>query len=121
LLLRSDIRTSGRMRRRLQFGQPEVENLDAPVPGKEKILRLQIPMDDASLVGGGQTAGDLLRVIEAAAYRERAIIQLRAQFTAYEELRDDVRRAFVMTDVVDRQNVRMIQGGSCARFLLEAP
>ena len=42
-----------------QLGQAEVEDLDAPVPGDEQVLGLQVAVDDALVVGGGEPAGDL--------------------------------------------------------------
>ena len=40
---------------RHQLGQTEVENLDTTVRGDEHVLRLEIAMDDALGVRGGQT------------------------------------------------------------------
>jgi len=43
-----------------------------------------------------------------------------AQFFTFEQFGDDVRRVLVSADVVDRQDVRMVESRSRARFLLEA-
>ena len=42
-----------------ELGKSEVENLYASIAGDEDILRLQIPMQDALVVGGRQAAGNL--------------------------------------------------------------
>ncbi len=42
-----------------QFGEAEVENLDAAIFGDEKIFRLQVAVDDAFFVGRGQSVRDL--------------------------------------------------------------
>src|SRR5262245_44429103 len=78
---------------RLQFRQAEVENLDAPVLGDEEILRLEVTMDDSFLVSGSESAGDLLGVLYRAARRQRAFVQLFAQFFAFEQFGHDEGRA----------------------------
>jgi hypothetical protein len=52
LFLRPDFRADIRTSRRLQFGQSEIENLHLPVSGDEQVLRFEIAMRDALLVGG---------------------------------------------------------------------
>jgi len=43
-----------------------------------------------------------------------------AQFFAFQQFGDDEGRPLVIADVINRQNVRVIEGGSGAGFLLEA-
>ena len=114
-----------------ELGETEVEDFDALVGGDEDVFRLQVAMDDALVVRGGKPAGELHRVRESLAdkkpracrVRNRPLVAGRkpvAQRLALEQLRDDVRRAVVLADVVDIQNVRMVQRGRRARLLLEA-
>ena len=49
------------------LGQAEVENLDVIVARDHHVLGLEIAMDDAAGVGGGDAARDLLRVADGAA------------------------------------------------------
>ena len=42
----------------LQAGQAEIEDLHAAVGGQEDVLRLDVAVDDALGVGGGQPVGD---------------------------------------------------------------
>ena len=74
-------------------------------------------------------AGELHRVLDRLADGSRAVASGAAlvagrkpfaQRLALEQLRDDERRAVVLADVVDGQNVRMVQRGGGARLLLEA-
>ena len=51
-----------RRRRRDRLGETEVEDLDVIVAPDHDVLGLQIAMDDAARVGGGDAARDLLRV-----------------------------------------------------------
>lgn len=78
-------------------------------------------MDDALLVGGGQSAGDLHRVGNRRANRQGAAAEHVAQRPALDRLGDDVRRLRVGADVMDRQDVGVRQQGGRARLLLEAP
>ena len=108
-----------------ELRETEVENLHAAVVRDEDVLRLQIAMDDALLVRGGEAVRDLHRVSFDEALRTRrsrpaVAAQPLAQRLALEQLRDDVRRAVVRADVVDREDVRMIQRRGRARLLLEA-
>src|SRR5262245_65154035 len=76
LLLRRRLTVRAIKLRRLQFRQAEVENLDPPISCDEEVPRLEVTMDDASLVRGGESGGDLLRVLDRAAARKRALVQL---------------------------------------------
>ena len=77
-------------------------------------------MDDALVVRRGQAARDLHANSTALRTGSGAAVQPLAQRLALEQLRDDVRRAVVRADVVDREDVRMVQRRGRARFLLEA-
>ncbi len=92
-----------------ELGQAEVEDLDAAVVRHEDVLGLEIAVDDALLVRGAEAAGDLERVVDGLARRDRAAGELLAQGRSLEQLRDDVRRAVVRADVVDRHDVRMVE------------
>ncbi|MCG3159451.1 MAG: hypothetical protein JMDDDDMK_00440 [Acidobacteria bacterium] len=105
---------------RLQLRQPEVENLDAPVFRDKQVFRFEVAMHDAALVCSGKSGGDLLRVVNRATHRQRALIELRAQFLAFQQFGDEERQALVRADVVNRQDVRVVQCRGRARLLLEA-
>ena len=76
-------------------------------------------MDDAAFVRRAEAGDDLLRVLDGLALRNRAVVQTPAQLLAFEQLRDDKRRAVVRADVINGQNVRMIERGCRPRLLLE--
>ena len=80
-----------------ELGQAEVEDLHAAVARDEDVLGLQVPVDDALGVGGGESRGDLEPVTDGAARRECSARETRAQRLAFEQLLDDVRRAVVRT------------------------
>ena len=97
------VSVAGRFRLR-QLRQAEVEDLDAPVLRHEQVLGLQVPVDDPLLVRRREAARDLDRVVDRLARRRAAPpASALAQRLALEQLRDDVRRAVVRADVVDRR------------------
>ncbi len=108
-------------RRRLQLGQPEVEDLDPAVPRHEEVLGLQVPVHDPLLVCRGEAPGDLNGVIDRLAARERAGAEALAQRLPLEKLGDDIRRAVDRADVVDGRDVGVIQGPGRPRLLFEPP
>ena len=70
--------------------QAEVENLDLAVLEQEDVLGLQVAMDEALVVRGGEPARDLHGDVDRLAHRERAVLgQPLAQRLAVEQLRDD--------------------------------
>ena len=77
-------------------------------------------MDDALLVGGGQTASDLIAVVHRLAQGKPALGQERPQGRAVEKLGDEVGRLLVSADVEEGEEVRMVQRARGACFALEA-
>src|SRR5215831_3475062 len=45
-----------------QFGESEIQNLQVPVSGDEHVRRLEVAMDDAFVMGGGQAVEKLYPV-----------------------------------------------------------
>ena len=60
------------------------------VPRDEEVLGLQVPVDDALLVRGGEAPGDLERVVHGLLLRDRTGVELPAQRLALEKLHDGV-------------------------------
>jgi hypothetical protein len=52
--------------RGLGVSETEVEELDVAVPGEEDVLGLDVAMDDAAIVGGGEGVGGLATNLEGA-------------------------------------------------------
>src|SRR5262249_1402485 len=75
---------------------------------------------DPLLVRRGETLGDLDRIVDRLARRDGTAGQSRPQRLALEQLRDDVRRAVVRPEVVNRRDIRVIEDARGARLLLEA-
>ena len=100
--------------------QSEVENLYAVVAQHEDVFRLQVAMNNAFLVRGGQPLGDLQSVFNDPALRQRARVHAIAQRFAFQKLRHQEVHAVLRADVVDRHQVGMIECAEDAGFLLKA-
>src|SRR5262249_28552081 len=103
-----------------EFRQTEIEDLHPPIVRDEQVLRLQVTVDDAFGVSGGQSLGDLPRVINRLSRSDRALLYQFAQLFAFDQLRHNEWRVLVVADVVHRQNVRVIERRGSERLLLEA-
>ena len=77
-------------------------------------------MDDPLLVRGRKPLRDRDGIGDRLAHRNAARLQSLAQRLSLEQLRDDERRIPVDANVVDGEDVRMVQSGGGAGFLLEA-
>ena len=76
-------------------------------------------MHDALLVGGGQAAGDLERVVQCPGHGQPSFHGVR-QALPFEQLHHEVGGAVARAHVEHREDVGMVEGGGRARLLLEA-
>jgi hypothetical protein len=102
-----------------KFREAEVENLDAAVRAKENVLGLQVAMDDALVVCGGEAVGELGAVVDGAACGNGAGVEFFAERVAFQKFGNEERRAAGFADVVNGENVRVIQRGDGAGLLFE--
>ena len=100
--------------------QAEVEDLHLPVLQQEDVLRLQVPMDQASGVRGRQATGNLDRNLDRLARGNRTGVQAIAQRFALEELRDGEELSVVDAGIEDRQDVGVRERRDRLRLALEA-
>jgi len=104
----------------LLLGEAEVEDLHPAVVGEEEVVGLDVAVDDALGVSGGEPVrncgADLGRPLPAhAGRRDRA-----AQALALEQLGDGEAGLAVAAEVVDREDVRVGEPGDRLRLALEA-
>jgi hypothetical protein len=83
----------------------EVEDFQVAVPRGEEVLRLEVAVDDALLVSGGEALGDLECVVDGLLQRDRSGLQSFAKGAAFQELHDGIGHAVVRAEVEDRQDV----------------
>ena len=87
--------------------ETKVEDLHAVVGGDEDVLRLQVAMDDAFVVGGREAARDLDGVVNGASQRQWSVRERLAHGLAHEQLHHGVAHAVRAAEVMNRENVRM--------------
>jgi hypothetical protein len=56
-----------------ELGQAKVENLRVPVRHEEDVLGLQIAVNDALVVRGGQSVCDVHGIVDRASHGKRAV------------------------------------------------
>ena len=100
--------------------QAEVEDLDAPVPGHEEVLRFQVTVHDSLLVGGREALRDLDRVFDGLPGRKRPGGQALSQRLAVEKLGHRVHHGALAAEVMERKDVGVREGGDSARLPFEA-
>jgi hypothetical protein len=93
-----------RLERRL--GQAEVQQL-GPAPGQHDVGRLQVAMDDAAPMRGGEPFGDLRRTSERLVQGQGPAPEPCGKRLAVEQLPDQVLDAVLPSDVVERADVRV--------------
>src|SRR5262249_5592678 len=100
-------------------GEPEIQDLHVAARRDEQVLGLEIAVHDSLRVRGGEARACLDRIVDRLAWGNRAAREHLADILAVEELRHDVGKSVSGSEVVDREDVRMIELSGRARFLLE--
>jgi len=88
--------------------QAEVEQLGAR-RGEHHVGRLEVTVNDAALVCRIERGGDLDRDLEHLGQTQRTLLETLAQRLALEVFHDEVVDAVVVTDVVQRADVRVVE------------
>ena len=91
------------------FASPKSRIFTWPSFDDEKVLGLQVPVDDPLLMRRRKALGHLQRVIHGLLLRDRTGVELPAQRLAFQKLHDGIGRSLVRPEVVDRENIRMRQ------------
>ena len=99
--------------------QTEVEDFDAIVASDEDVVGLEIAVDDAFFVGGGEAFGDVESVLDQFAARKSSGGQNFAKRLAFEKFGDKKADAVLLPDVVNSEDVGMIQRAQDFRLMLE--
>src|SRR5882724_679728 len=100
---------------RNQFGQAEIQYLGLSTPGDENIGRLEIAMDDSTLMGGVEGVGNLNGDVKNLSARQRLARDDVLESQAFQELHRNEGVAFGFVDLVNGADVGMIEGrgGPC--------
>src|SRR5208283_4501529 len=102
------------------LGQTEIKNLGVAALGEEDVRGFDVAMDDASSVSGVQCVRNLdgERQNQLGFHRTPRDAVLQCQ--PVQKLHGNERMTIVLADFVDRADVGVVQGGSCACFPAEA-
>src|SRR6185503_16443780 len=110
-----------RQLRGLRFCHAEVEHFHHAIRREADIRRLEITMDDATLVRRIERLGNLTRDLDRLIDRQRALgEQPIGERAALDELEDERTQAVALFDAVDGGDPGMIQGGEDPGFTIEA-
>ena len=104
-------------------GQPrqaEVEDLQTAVVSEEEVLRLQVAVDDAARVGGGESVGQLDRQALHLRGRKARPVDHGAERVSLEQLGDQEGHAVLLSQIVHGEDIRVLERTSGPRLLLEA-
>ena len=94
-----------------ELGDAEVEQLGLPGGRDDHVLGLEIPVDDASSVGGRQGVGDMPAELKRLAHRHRSPRQPGRERLALDVLQDDVGATVgIDADVVDGTDAGVVDG-----------
>ena len=99
-----------------QLGEAEVHDLHVAPLGQENVCGLDVAMHDALRVRGVKGVGDLDAEIDNLVDLERAAGDAIVEVLALHPLHHDEWLALVLTDVVHRADVGMVQCGGGPRF-----
>jgi hypothetical protein len=92
-------------------GEAEVEDADAAVAGDEDVVGLEVAVDEAGVVGGGQAGAGLAHDRHDLAPRPRLLLEPGAEGLAVDELHGEEHAVGVGADVVDGDDVGVRQAG----------
>jgi hypothetical protein len=98
------------------FGQAEVGNFHGSVGGNEHVARLDVAMDDASVMCRLHGAGNLLDDSRCLARLERRAIESSLQGPAGAELGRQIRCSLTGAQLEDLNHARMLNGSDCLGF-----
>src|SRR4029079_4535852 len=101
--------------------EPEVEHLYDAALADHHVGGLQVAMDDAAYVSGGQGVGDGKRDAEQLVEAETLARDERVDARAPHVLHHDEVVAVGRLDLVNRDDVRVVEGGRRLRLLDKAP
>ena len=103
----------------LPLRQPKVQNLCPPLAGHHDVLGLHIPVHNANLVRCCQPLRNLGSQLQCPPQRHRVAREHRPQGLPLDELRHQIRNLALPAYIVERHNIRVIQGRDRSRLSLE--
>src|ERR1700733_4502242 len=99
--------------------QPEVEDFHQSIRQYHKIFGLQIPVGNARFMRPSQALGNLRRNLNCLPNRQQASVQQLAQCLPLYQLHRDIVSGALLSALVNRNNVWMVERRRCKRLPLE--
>jgi hypothetical protein len=106
--------------RRERLGDAEVEQLHGSRLAEHHVVWLEVAVDHAGRVGGGERLGDAARDGDGFRHGQRPIAEPRSQRAPRDELHHDVQPIGALADLVHRRDPGVRDGRSRARLAQEA-
>ena len=103
-----------------QLGEAEIEHLDRAVGADDHVGRLEVAVDDAARVRGGERVRDRNRNPQRLVEAHPLARNERIEALAADVLHHDEVVAVGRLDLVDRDDVRVVEGGGRLRLLDKA-
>jgi hypothetical protein len=103
----------------VQLRQPEVGELRVARRGDQDVFGLDVAVQDAGAVRGGEAVGDACEQLERVAPVALRGVNPILERSAVDELRDEILTIVELAGVVDGDDVRMVQRRGRLRFALE--
>ena len=91
-----------------QPGQTKIEDLHPSIFGEKEVFRLQVTVNDTSVMRGGQSVRDLYRLLDGLAQRDRPAPQPLAQRLALQQLLHQIRHVAMRVHFKNGENVGMV-------------
>ena len=98
------------------FGQAEVEHLDAAFARDHDVGGLQVAMNDALIMGGGERVAECAGDIDDLLDREPAVGDHAVEWQTFDQLHGQEVNAVAFFDRIDGDDVRMVE--LCERLCL---
>ena len=102
------------------LGEAEVEHLHRAVASDLDVGRLEVPVDDAEVMGGLDACGDLLRDAQRLVERYRPLDEAIREGRPLHQLEDEGGDAAGCFEAVDAPDVRMVEGRERSRLAFES-
>ncbi len=93
---------------RSQFGNAKIENFYDAIFGDKDVFWFQVAVNNSLGVSSRQPTGNLRGVLQDLAQRQTRVGERLPQSLPFQQFRNHVGRAFVLAEVIDTYDVRMV-------------
>ena len=102
-----------------QLGQPEIQYLGLAALGNEDVCRFDVPMNNPSTVRDGQCVSNLNPPLQCLFGSNRLLFDSVLEGLPFHQFHRDKGLALMLSNIVNRADVRMVQGRGRTGLALE--